>query len=214
MAISELRDAFLKRLGERLREHAATAEEALALRVDRWVDATTSALRDLGKARGLEVAPIRRGVGELGWELVWGRNLSLGYGQLGATSMDELFRLELVAEIAENGLRPGLRGESAVEEACFDLARLIWARAPEKVLVFGARREREPANSIEALEAGLTSLIEARDREADYLLVAAPNLLGARTVAPEDGVIWTKTVSRGRAESARTTPLSALLGSS
>src|SRR3954452_19825430 len=121
MSITELRDAFESKLGAKLREQAADADEAVLLRVDRWVDAITGALRELGKARGLEVAPIRRGVGELGWELAWGKNLAPGYAQLGSTSFKELFRLELVLEIAENTLRPGVRGESAVEDACFDL---------------------------------------------------------------------------------------------
>lgn len=211
MSMTELRDALEKKLGAMLREQAADADEAVALRVDRWVDIFTGALRDMAKASGLEVAPIRRGVGELGWELACGQNLSPGYAQLGAADMKQLFQLDLVLEIAEGSLRPSSRPESGVEEACFDLAKLIWARAPRKVLVFGARREREPANSLEALEGGLTSLVQARDGEADYLLVALPNLEGARTVKGADAVLWTKVVSRGRAETARTTKLADLL---
>ena len=211
MSATELREALEKKLGAKLREHATDADEAVALRVDRWVDIFTSALRDLGKGRGLEVAPIRRGVGELGWELAWGKNLAPGYAQLGSTSMADLFRLDLVLEVAEGGLRPGVRGESAVEEACFDLARLVWARAPEKVLVFGARREREPQNALEALESGLTSLIQARDKEADYLLVALPNLEGAHTVRGSEALLWTKVVSRGQPQPARTVKLADLL---
>jgi hypothetical protein len=211
VSIHELRDAFEKKLGAKLREHANDADEAVALRVDRWVDAITSAFRELGKQAGLEVAPIRRGVGELGWELVWGKNLSPSYEQLGATPPKELYRLELVLEVAENTLRPGVRAETAVEECCFDLSRLIWARAGAKVLVFGAHREKEPANSIDALEAGLTGVIKERDEEADCLLVALPNLEGARTAKGADAVLWTKIVSRGRAETARVTKLAELL---
>ena len=211
MSIAELRAALEERVAAKLRDQANDADEAVALRVDRWVDIFTGALHELGKARGLEVAPIRRGVGELGWELAWGKNLSPGYAQLGSADFKELFRLELVCEIAENTLRPGTRGESAVEDACFDLARLIWARAPEKVLVFGARREQEPANAIEALEGGITSLIRARDAESDYLLVALPNQEGARSVKGADAVLWTKVVSRGQPQAARTVRLADLL---
>jgi hypothetical protein len=210
MSATELREAFLKKIGEKLREHASDADTAVALRVDRWIDVFTGALRDLGKARGCEVAPIRRGVGELGWELCWGRSLQPGYAQLGSTNPKDLFRLELVAEISEASLRAGTRGESAVEEISFDLARLVWARCPLKVLVFGARRESEPANSIEALEAGLAGVVRARDEEAEYLLVALPNLEGARTTSGSEALLWTKVVSRGKPEPAKTTRLSEL----
>ena len=145
--IHELRDALEKRVGAKLRENANDADEAVLLRVDRWVDIFTGSVRELAKVRGLEVAPIRRGVGELGWELACGKNLSPGYAALGSTDMKELFKIDLLLEVAENSLRPDVRGEGAVEEACFDLARMVWARAPEKVLVFGARRESQPANS-------------------------------------------------------------------
>ncbi|HZV01369.1 MAG TPA: hypothetical protein VFF73_31945 [Planctomycetota bacterium] len=203
----ELRDALVEKIAIRIREQASSASEAVALRVDRWVEIATGALRELGKASGLEVAPIRRGVGDLGWELVWGRNLIPDYTRLGATKPEEIFRLELVAEIAEASIRPGVRPESAVEEVCFDLGRLMWARAPFKVLVFGARRESEPANSIEALEAGLASLIQARDQDSSYVLVALPNLEGSGTVAPEKAILWTKVFERGKGEPARTQKL-------
>jgi hypothetical protein len=205
--IAELRDALEEKVRTKLHDHANDADEAVVLRVDRWVDVFMGALRELAKARGLEVAPIRRGVGELGWELACGKNLSAGYAQLGSTPFGELFQLELILEVAENGLRPGSRPESAVEEACADLAKLIWARAAGKVLVFGARREKEPANAIDALEAGLTGLIQARDKESDYLLVALPNQEGARTVKGADAVLWTKIVSRGQPQPARTVKL-------
>ncbi len=209
--VLELRDALERKVAAKLRENANDPDEAVALRVDRWVDIFTGALRELAKARGLEFQPIRRGVGELGWELACGKNLSPPYAQLGATDMKELFRIDLLLEVAESSLRPGVRGESAVEEACFDLARMLWARAPEKVLVFGARREKEPANSLDALDAGLTSLIAARDKESDYLLVALPNQEGARTVKGADAVLWSKVVSRGQPQTARTVRLSELL---
>src|SRR5271154_830981 len=127
MAIDDLREALEKKLGEKLRAVANSADEVVALRVDRWVDVFTGSLRELGRQGGFEVAPIRRGVGELGSELVWGTNLTLDYAKLGSTKPQELFQLELVLEIAEGTLRPGARAESAVEEACFDLARLLWA---------------------------------------------------------------------------------------
>ena len=207
----DLRDALEKKLGARLRDVATLPDEAVALRVDRWVEAFTGAFRELGKQGGFEVAPIRRGVGELGWELVWGKNLTPGYAQLGAAPPGQLFALELVLEISENTLRPGARPESAVEETCFDLARLLWARAPLKVLVFGAHAEKDPASSIDALEAGLTGVISGRDTDSDYLLVALPNLEGSRTVKGDAAVLWTKVVSRGNAKPARTVKLAALL---
>jgi hypothetical protein len=211
MSIEDLRDALEKKLGARLRDIATMPDEAVALRVDRWVEAFTGALRELGKQGGFEVAPIRRGVGELGWEMVWGKNLTPGYAQLGGTAPGQLFQLELVLEISENTLRPGVRPESAVEETCSDLARLLWARAAVKVLVFGARAENDPANSLSALEAGLTGVIEGRDTESDYLLVALPNLEGSRTVKGDAAVLWTKVVVKGKAKPARTVKLAALL---
>lgn len=211
MTIVELRDALETKVRVKLREQANDADEAVALRVDRWVDIFTGALRELGKARGLEVAPIRRGVGDLGWELVWGKNLTPGYAQLGQVPFPELYKLELVCEIAENTLRAGLRAENAVEDACFELAKLLWARAPEKVLVFGARRESEPANALDALDAGLTSVIAARDAESDYLLVALPNLEGARLAKGADATLWTKIVSKGQPQAPRATRLADLL---
>lgn len=192
-AIQELRDAFVKEL---------RLDGSEDWRPDRWVAAVTEAFRRVGTGRGLEVAPLRRGVGELGWELVWGRNLVAPYARLGATNPRELFALELVLEVAEGTFRPGARPESAVEEAASDLAKLLWARAPLKVLVFGARRESEPASSLEALAAGLGSVIEARDRDSDYLLVGFPNLLGAGTVAPGQMELWTRCWERGRADAA------------
>ena len=64
-AILELRDAFEKRLGERLRDAASTVEEVLAWSTGRVVEAIVETLRDLGKRRGHDVAPLRRGVGEI-----------------------------------------------------------------------------------------------------------------------------------------------------
>jgi hypothetical protein len=202
-AIAELRDAFEKRFAARLRDAAGTPEGALALRPDRWVDVFVDTFRELGKARGFEIAPIRRGVGDLGWELCWGRNLQVDYRRLSQTAPAELFKVELVLEIAEATLRAGVRPESAVEEAAADLARLLWARTPLKVLVFGARRDGDPANSIDALEAGLSAVIEARDRESDYLLIVLPNFQGAGTVVPDLAVLWTKVFERGKGQPAR-----------
>ncbi len=211
MSIEDLRDALEKKLGARLRDIATLPDEVVSLRVDRWVEAFTGAFRELGKQGGFEVAPLRRGVGELGWELVWGKNLAPGYAQLGSTAPGQLFQLELVLEISENTLRPGTRPESSVEETCTDLARLLWARAAVKVLVFGAHAEKDPASSIQALEAGLTGVIEARDAESDYLLVALPNLEASRTVKGDDAVLWTKVFIRGKAKPPRTVKLAALL---
>jgi hypothetical protein len=211
MSVTELRDAFERNLSSKLRDLAMSPDDVVSLRVDRWVDLVTSSFRELGKASGLEIAPIRRGVGELGWELVWGKNLMPGYEKLGSVAPADLFRLDLVLELSEGSLRPGVRPEGAVEEVCFDLARLLWSRARTKVLVFGAHRETELASSIDAFEAGLTGLIEARDKEADYLLVALPNLEGARTVSGDRATLWTKVVSGGKGQPARSSTLELLL---
>ncbi|MBI3725754.1 hypothetical protein HY251_17645, partial [bacterium] len=64
-----------------------------------------------------------------------------------------------------------------------------------------------------ALEAGITGIIEARDRDADHLLVSLPNLEKRGHVAPARAVLWTKVFSRGKGEPARETPLATLLGS-
>lgn len=195
---AELAAAFEHAFAKKLLEAVSTPEEALALRPDRWVDATLGAFRELGREQGREVFPIRRGVADLGWELVWGRNLMVDYARLSRTNPAEVFALDLVVEVSEGSLRADASPERAVEEVANDLARLLWARAPLKALVFGARRESEPASSLGALTAGLSSLIEARDRDSDYLLVALPNLEASGKVSPERAVLSLQTISKGR----------------
>lgn len=211
MNVQELAQAFEKALARTLAANATTPAEAVALRPDRWVDAAVGALRDLGREHGLEVYPIRRGVADLGWEIAWGRNLLVDYAGLSRTNPAELFALDLVAEVSEGSLRSDSIPERAVEEVANDLAKLVWARAPLKVLFFGARREAEPANALPALHAGLGGVIDARDRDSDYLLVALPNLEASRFVAPEKATLVLQTVSRGKASPARETALAKLL---
>jgi hypothetical protein len=210
-AIDELRDAFEKVYAERLRARVQTVEEALALRADRAVDLLHETFRELGKRRQQDVAPVRRGVGEVGWEMAWGKNMAPDYLRLSSTDPKEMFRLELVLEVSEHSLRPGAKPELAVEEAANDLAKLLWARAPMKVLAFGAHRDSKPASSIDALEAGLSGVIAARDKDGDYLLVAFPNLEGSGTVAPAKAVVWTKLMVHGQAQPPRERRLEELL---
>jgi hypothetical protein len=205
--------AFEKAFARKLLEAVSTPEEAVMMRPDRWVDVVLAALRDLGKERSLEVFPIRRGVADLGWELVWGRNLLVDYPRLSRTAPPELFALDLVAEVSEGSFRPGTKPERAVEEVANDLAKLLWARAPLKLLAFGARREAEPANALASLDAGLAGVIEARDKESDYLFVALPILEGAQKVDPAKATLWLRTFSRGRGETPREVALSKLLSS-
>src|SRR5262245_29611259 len=98
-------------------------------------------------------------MGEVGWEGAWGRNLAPDYARLSATDPKELFELALVAEVADLGFRAGSPPERIVEEAALDLARLLWARAPRKVLVFGCHRGGEVAATLDALTNGLGGVI-------------------------------------------------------
>lgn len=198
--IDDLRGAFETAFARRLAREAGGPENLPKLRSGEIVDAAWEALHEEGRARALEVAPVRRGLGEVAWELVWGRNLQPNYTRLSSSDPKELFQLELVAEVSELGFRAEAVPESVVEEAALDLAKLVWARAPLKALVFGAHRAKEPASSLDALFAGLTSVIAARDRESDYLLAALPNL-GPRKLLPgNEWTIVTRVVRKGSVE--------------
>ncbi len=210
-AIHELRDDFETSFAARLKRLASTPQEALALRSSAWVELIVESLREVGKARGLEVAPIRRGVGDIGWELAWGKNLSCDYGALSRNDPGDLFRLELALEVAEGSLLSTTKPERAIEEAAGDLAKLLWTRAPLKVLAFGARREGDAANALEAVSGGLGAVIAKRDSESDYLLVGLPNFTGNATVAPEQAQLWTRVVVRGKGEAPVAKTFAALL---
>jgi hypothetical protein len=186
--IDEIRDPLVQKLCDGLVRAAGTVEDLVRLRSPTIVNVTTDALREVGLSRGVDVAPIRRGVGEILWELAWGKNLEADYARLSASDPKDLFRLDLVAEVSELGFRPAVAGERIVEEAANDLARLLWARVSTKVLVFGAERAKEPAASLDAITEGLASVIRARDPESDWLLVAFPNLAGLEFVP---GLEWT-----------------------
>jgi hypothetical protein len=207
----ELAQAFETSFAKNLAATRATLDEALAFVPGRWVDLVVATFRDLGRAQSLEVAPLRRGVGELGWELVWGRNLVVGAERLARTDPAELFELTLVLEASEGSLRAGSLPERAMEEVANDLAKLTWARAPLKVLVFGARRDADVPNALDGLASGISLVVAARDRDSDYLLVGFPNLEGARHVAPARASLWLETISRGQVEPAREVLLGELL---
>lgn len=173
--MADLLDQILDGIARRLARAARSVDDLASLRSDAIAEAAFETLRTLGREKH-EVAPLRRGVGDVGFEVAWGRGLQPDYRGLVTTNPKELFVLDLAAEVSELGFRPGATPERIVEDVMLDLAKLIWARATTKVLVFGAHRASAPASSLDELWVGFGAILGARDRDSDWLLVALPNL--------------------------------------
>src|SRR5437016_1015933 len=145
--MADLLDEILDSVARCLARAAGSVVELESLRSDAIAEAAFDALRSLGREKKHEVAPLRRGVGDVGFEVAWGRGLQPDYAALSSTDPKDLFVLDLAAEVSELGFRPGATPERIVEDAALDLQKLVWARAATKVLVFGAHRASEPASS-------------------------------------------------------------------
>jgi hypothetical protein len=174
--VADLLDEVLDGIGSRLANAARSLDDLAAIRSDVIVDAAFDALRALGREKRHEVAPLRRALGDVGFEIAWGRGLQPDYRGLVTSDPKDLFVLELAAEVSELGFLPGATPERIVEDVMLDLAKLIWARATTKALVFGAHRATGPASSLDELWTGFGAILGARDRESRWLLVALPNL--------------------------------------
>jgi hypothetical protein len=174
--VADVLDEILDGIGRRLADAAGSLDDLDALRSDVIAGAAFETLRVLGREKKHEVAPLRRGVGDVGFEIAWGKGLQPDYRGLVTTDPKELFVLDLVAEVCELGFRPGATPERIVEDVMIDMAKLIWARAGTKVLVFGAHRATASASSLDELWTGIGAILGARDPQSRWLLVALPNL--------------------------------------